>query len=151
MKRALLSGAIALTLLSCKKAEKPVTIAPSSAIESYTAIAAAAIKDEWHLVYEGYSTLKRARIDSTIQMLVAIDSLANEHSPYVSLSRKDAYVSLMLQHEDRNKVQEQFGSFSKADTTLTGIELQVKSTDKTYLFTMVKEGTTWKINKVTAQ
>lgn len=150
MKRALLLATI-LAILSCKRETTPPqnATAPTDVVESYNAIAAAAIKDDWHLVYEGYSSKKRRDVDACIGTLISIDSFTNGSSPLSPLSPKERYVSYMLSLPERKIVQSQFGTYKRVDTLENSIELSVKSKKEQLTYTMVQEAATWKIEKVT--
>lgn len=146
-----LVGAFVIARIADKRGGEVLVAAPGTAIESYNEIAAAALKDEWDMVYSGYSASRRKEIDATMEILISIDSFSNGKSPFARLSSMDRYVSYMLASPHKAIVQNQFGSVIESDTLNDTIYLTVKNKKNQYKIAMIQEGVNWRINKVVAQ
>lgn len=138
----------ALTILSLTSCSKPVK--ETGLTESYNAIAAAALKDKWEDVYDGYSIELREKVDKDMTILLEIQSLTNATEQYNGLSPKDSYLSYMLASSHKEVITSQFGTIETVDTTgseaILTVNRNVNKKKITNYLSMVKEGASWKYN-----
>lgn len=141
----LFSTLIILTLTACSEPVKETGLT-----DSYNAIAAAALKDKWEDVYDGYSIALREKVDKDMAILLEIQSLTNATEQYDGLSPKDSYLSYMLSSPHKELITRQFGTIETVDTTGVEAILTVNRKENkkkiTNRLSMVKEGTSWKYN-----